>query len=145
MPDADETADPAVVLIYHPRMLRRSPLLLAIALLGCGGAPPEPSATPPPPVQPEDDLEPEKDPETVIDVIAAKPTEILLDGKPIGTTPINGFKVTPGTHEVTFVDPARGNRTMMVTLQEGEGKVVQSDPVPPIIEDKSEGEKKDKE
>jgi hypothetical protein len=115
-------------------------------LLGCGGSPAEPPETPlSPPPQPVDDLDPEKEPETVIDVLAAKPTEILLDGKPIGTTPISGYKVTPGTHEVTFIDPARGNRTMIVSLEPGEGRVVQSDPVPSIIEDKSEDEKKEKE
>ena len=41
-------------------------------------------------------------------IIAANETEILLDGKPIGKTPLNGYKVAPGSHDVTFVDEKTG-------------------------------------
>lgn len=118
-------------------MIRLVALLVTVALAGCGGAaPPEPPpVTPKPaPAAPEPEPEPPLDDTPMLDVISAKPTEILLDGKPIGTTPISGHKVSPGTHEVTFVDREHGNRTMMVTLEPGDAKTVQSDPVPAAIE-----------
>lgn len=126
-------------------MLRLRTVLLVAALAGCGGAPTEPPAlAPPPPKVTAPELEEEAaTPDTTIDVLAAKPTEILLDGKPIGSTPIDDHKVSPGRHEVTFVDPDHGNRTMMVDVQEGDNQTVQSDPVPGIIES-SGGDEKDK-
>lgn len=116
-----------------PRLLPR--LLLAATLAACG-PPAEPPAVPTAPaVQPsEPDPGPEAEHGAFIDVIAAQPTEILLDGKPIGSTPISGHKVSPGAHEVTFIDEARGNRTMMVTVEQGEAKTVQSDVAPSAVE-----------
>ncbi|WP_437311812.1 PEGA domain-containing protein [Sorangium sp. So ce388] len=130
-------------------MLRISALLATLALAGCGGAPkPPPEPPPPAPVaaQPEPEPEPPLDDAPMLDVTSAQPTDVLLDGKPIGTTPITGRKVPPGTHEVTFVDPERGNRTMMVTLEPGDAKTVQSDPPPSIQESgggDAKGDKKD--
>lgn len=128
----------------HP--LRFPILLLALSLTGCGGAPKEPATEPTAPMpaappEPED-LEPETDDSAMIEVIAGKPTEILVDGKPIGTTPISGHKVAPGLHEVTFVDEAHGNRTMMVDVGPGDAKTVQSDPAPSAVEMGDKGEKK---
>jgi len=119
-------------------------LLLGLLLAACGGPPVEPPAVPAAPaVQPsEPDPGAEADHSAIIDVIAAQPTEILLDGKPIGATPISGHKVSPGSHEVTFIDEARGNRTMMVTVEEGEAKTVQSDVAPSAVE--MGGQDKDK-
>ncbi|MCC6559374.1 MAG: PEGA domain-containing protein [Polyangiaceae bacterium] len=112
--------------------------LLAAALGGCGGAQKEPVEPAPAPAAPAGDSAPEPEGEVdtsgLLDVIAGQPTEILIDGKPVGTTPISGHKVAPGSHEVTFVDAARGNRTMMVTVEAGEAKTVQSDAPPPVIE-----------
>ncbi|WP_437978805.1 PEGA domain-containing protein [Sorangium sp. So ce295] len=118
-------------------MLRTSTFLVTLAIAGCGGAPkppPEPPRPAPIAAEPESEPEPPLDDAPMLDVIAAQPTEILLDGKPIGTTPISGRKVAPGSHEVTFVDPERGNRTMMVTLEPGDAKTVQSDPPPSLVE-----------
>ena len=125
-------------------MLRRPSFLIAAALLiGCASRPPEPPAVAPAPAAPAAS-EPEPEVDTTIEVLSGAPTEILLDGKPIGTTPIARHKVTPGTHEVTFVDPARGNRTMMVTVDEGDAKTVKSDPPPSIIESAPADEEKKK-
>ncbi|WP_437932310.1 PEGA domain-containing protein [Sorangium sp. So ce291] len=130
-------------------MLRIAALLATLALAGCGGAPkppPEPPQPAPVASQPEPEPEPPLDDAPMLDVTSAQSTEILLDGKPIGTTPITGRKVPPGTHEVTFVDPERGNRTMMVKLEPGDAKTVQSDPPPSIQETgggDAKGEKKD--
>ncbi|WP_437683392.1 PEGA domain-containing protein [Sorangium sp. So ce131] len=119
-------------------MSRLTALFLVIALPGCGGAAREPEPVDPKPApvatQPEPEPEAPLDDAPMLDVTSAQPTEILLDGKPIGTTPITGRKVAPGLHEVTFVDPERGNRTMMVTLEPGDAKTVQSDPPPSIVE-----------
>lgn len=123
-------------------MLRRLSFLIAAALLGCASTPPEPPVAPTPAAPAVDEPEPETKADTTLEVLAGAPTEILLDGKPIGTTPISGYKVTPGTHEVTFVDPQRGNRTMMVTAEEGNTTTVKSDPPPSIIE--SAPDEKDK-
>ncbi|AUX43372.1 protein phosphatase [Sorangium cellulosum] len=134
-------------------MSRLTALFLVIALPGCGGAAREPEPVDPKPApvatQPEPEPEPPLDDAPMLDVTSAQPTEVLLDGKPIGTTPITGRKVAPGSHEVTFVDPERGNRTMMVTLEPGDAKTVQSDPPPSIVEmgggDKDKDKDKDKE
>lgn len=109
-------------------------LVLAATLAACG-SPQEPPAAPAvPDGQPSDgDPEPEADSSATLDVIAGQPTEILLDGKPIGATPISRRKVAPGSHEVTFVDATRGNRTMVVTVEAGEAKTVQSDTPPSVV------------
>jgi hypothetical protein len=132
---------PAVSLLRGPGILGP---LLAAALAACGSAPPPaPDVAPRPSAQPS---EPEPDAEaeqaSTLNVIAGSPTEILLDGKPIGTTPISGHKVAPGSHEVTFIDEARGNRTMMVTVEPGDAKTVQSDVVPPAVDMGNEEKKK---
>jgi hypothetical protein len=77
----------------------------------------------------------------LLDVLADRETEILLDGKKIGTTPISAHKVTPGTHDVTFVDERNGNRTMTVTIAAGEAKTVKSD-LPPQLQEQGSGGKK---
>ena len=66
-----------------------------------------------------------------LDVLATPDTKVLIDGRLTGITPLKGLRVTPGQHDVTFVDET-GNRTMTVSLQPGEGKTVKSDrpPVP---------------
>jgi hypothetical protein len=115
-------------------------LVFAFALLtaACGGSQTDvQTSTGAPP--PSDTTEGEEGNEAtedaaLLDVIADQETEILLDGKKIGTTPISAYKVTPGTHDVTFVDERNGNRTMTVTIGAGEAKTVKSD-LPPRIQE----------
>ncbi len=71
-----------------------------------------------------------------LDIQSEPSTEVLLDGKPIGKTPLMGVKVTPGAHDVTFVDESEGNRTMGVTVQPGDRQTVKLDRVPQIREQK---------
>ena len=104
--------------------------LALVFLAACSGSQPEAPAVRPIAPQPLEDLEPKSDDSALLDILAGKPTEILLDGKPIGTTPIQGHKVSPGSHDVTFIDEASGNRTMGVDVGPGEAKTVQSDPMP---------------
>ncbi len=50
----------------------------------------------------------ETDDSGMLDINALPPTKVRVDGKPAGTTPVTGFKVPPGNHDVTFVDDQGG-------------------------------------
>jgi hypothetical protein len=52
------------------------------------------------------------------------PSAVLLDGKPMGLTPLNGVQVTPGKHMVTFVHPERGRQTASADVAAGEKRAV---------------------
>src|SRR5262245_18800185 len=111
-------------------------IVLALGVLGlsgCGGSS-EPAQTPgnAPPASP-DDPDPGTDDAALLDILSANPTEIKLDGKVIGKTPINGYKVRPGHHEVVFMlseEPV----TMPVDVGAGQLQTVKYDPAPPIHE-----------
>ena len=64
---------------------------------------------------------------STVDIFCNPPTPVLVDGKPAGTTPISAFKVSPGSHEVTFLDDETGHRTLQVSVGEGAGTSVTSD------------------
>jgi hypothetical protein len=68
----------------------------------------------------------------MLDVLATPATKVLIDGRPLGITPLKGLRVAPGKHDVTFVDET-GSRTMTVSLEPGEGKTVKSDRPPTPI------------
>ncbi|APR76381.1 Hypothetical protein A7982_01728 [Minicystis rosea] len=121
-------------------MIDRGRLLLIAALLpaaaisagvvACGGAAadaqgavPLATATPDPP---------EREEPATLDVLATPEVDVKIDGKPVGKTPIKGYKVPPGSHDVTFVDDT-GPRTMTVNVESGEGKTVISDRPPTAI------------
>jgi hypothetical protein len=116
---------------HLPLALRCLPLLaaaLALGAISCGGAQDGQTSTPgtgsP---KPEADDPPQKQDDTAtIDAYCTPAGEVLIDGKPAGKAPLKGFKVAPGSHDVTCVDET-GNRTMGVTLEPGEGKSVISD------------------
>ncbi|UQA56400.1 PEGA domain-containing protein [Polyangium aurulentum] len=126
--------------------LKRSTVALS-TILGClvcvgvgcgGGSQTEPAANTPPPI-PTTESEgfggaEVSDDSGTLDILSDRPTEVLLDGKPIGKTPITNYKAMPGPHDVTFVDEAGGNRTMSVTLNAGDHQTVKSDPAPAIKE-----------
>ena len=103
--------------------------LVVVGVAACGGADAQTTA---PKVAATADDPPEKptDDSATIDAYCNPPTPILIDGKPAGTSPVTGFKVKPGSHDVTFVDELTGNRTMTVVLEPGDGKVVTSDRPP---------------
>jgi hypothetical protein len=123
-----------------------SALLAACLIVGaCGGSQTEAqTATPPPSSEvAEEDPAQANDDSAMLDIIAANETEILLDGKPIGKTPLSGYKVTPGRHDVTFVDDKNGNRTMSINVGPNEAQTVKSDASPQIQENaQPEDEKK---
>jgi hypothetical protein len=114
--------------------------LAAIALLcaglGCGAkkgdlppidTPTNPTGTEEPP--PQADM-----------ILSAPPTQILVDGKAVGTSPVTVGKLKPGTHDVTFVDEENGNVTLPVTLAEGEFRDVVLN-LPPKATDVQSGKK----
>ncbi len=49
-------------------------------------------------------------------------SKVILDGKPLGETPKVGIKVAPGVHQVTFVHPSLGRKTISVNVAAGETK-----------------------
>jgi hypothetical protein len=119
--------DPRHVLPLRSLRALGAALLLA-GVPACGGTDVQPAT---PKAAPADDP-PEKaaDDTATIDAYCNPPSEILVDGKPAGTSPLKNFKVKPGSHDVTFVDEVTGNRTMTVVLEPGDGKVVTSDRPP---------------
>ena len=44
-------------------------------------------------------------------------THVLLDGKPIGSTPIAGLGVAPGSHRVTFIRGTRDLKTITINVK----------------------------
>jgi hypothetical protein len=94
---------------------------LVLCLSACGGGAPKE------PVTPDNSAEsapPESDTSATLDVYCTPTGEVRLDGKSIGESPISGYKVPPGPHDVTCVDPSAGPSTMSVTLEPGEGRSV---------------------
>jgi hypothetical protein len=104
-------------------------VLLAATLSGCGGTSSEP-ATPSTGDEPPSAAAEADENGATLDILSPDPASVLLDGKPIGKTPINRLAVAPGSHDVTFVDEARGNRTMVITVQPGEAATVKADAPP---------------
>ncbi|MRG90675.1 PEGA domain-containing protein [Polyangium spumosum] len=108
--------------------------------LGCGGAAeggagPETAAVKPAPP----DEDPGQGEEVVedsgtLDILSDPPQEVLLDGEPIGKTPLTNYRVKMGSHDVTFLDPAEGNRTMTVNVSPGDHQTVKLDHAPKIRE-----------
>jgi hypothetical protein len=133
-PSAQRLASPASMpsMSFTARSQRAA--LALVFLAACSGSQPDTPAVTPTSSPPVEDPEPTTDTSSFLDILAGQPTEILLDGKPIGTTPIQGYKVSPGSHDVTFIDEANGNRTMGVEVGPGDSKTVQSDPMPPANE-----------
>jgi serine/threonine-protein kinase len=44
-------------------------------------------------------------------------THVLLDGKPIGSTPLIGVSVGPGSHRVTFIRGPRDLKTITINVK----------------------------
>lgn len=51
-------------------------------------------------------------------------SNVVLDGRPVGSTPLMGLSVKPGTHTVTFVHPELGRKTSVVTTEAGQRQAV---------------------
>ena len=99
---------------------------LALSALACGASN-EPAPQAPAPTVTAPPEEPQAAEYATLDILCDPPTNILLDGKLIGKSPLTAHKVAPGKYDVTFADEETGNRTMTVEVGPGEGKTVQSD------------------
>jgi hypothetical protein len=55
---------------------------------------------------------------------AIPPARVVVDGRPVGMTPIAGVLVTPGVHVVLFIHADRGRKVVTVRVREGEKKQV---------------------
>jgi hypothetical protein len=96
-------------------------MILSVCLAACGGSAPKEPATP----APAEAEEPQGDTSATLDVFCTpSASEVRVDGKPIGESPISKYKVPPGPHDVTCVDPKTGPSTMAVTLEPGEVRSV---------------------
>lgn len=51
-------------------------------------------------------------------------SNVVLDGRPVGSTPLLGVQVSPGPHSVTFVHPELGRRSATIEVGLGERKAV---------------------
>ncbi len=49
-------------------------------------------------------------------------SKVILDGKPLGSTPKVGVSVSAGSHTVTFIHPELGKETRTVVVKNGETK-----------------------
>jgi hypothetical protein len=124
-----------------------APLFAAVLLspiAACAGGSSEPATPPVPTATPDEPPEKKTDDTATLDVYGNPPTKVLVDGKPAGTTPIQGFKLAPGSHDVTWADDVTGNRTMSVKLEPGEGKVMTSDRPPSAMQKPEKAEEPEK-
>jgi hypothetical protein len=47
-------------------------------------------------------------------------SNVIIDGKPMGSTPRMGLTVPAGTHTVVFVHPEHGRKVVTVTVAPGQ-------------------------
>ncbi len=94
---------------------------LLCASLGCGkkGDLP-PAENPSTSATTEEGPQPKADMSCGMKVFSSPPTQILVDGKAVGTSPVTVDHLKPGVHDVTFVDEDNGNVTLQVTRAEGQ-------------------------
>jgi serine/threonine-protein kinase len=95
-------------------------------------APPAPPAPAPPPaggVAGSQSPEPKAPPSTpapvgegTLHINSIPISKVLLDGKPLGNTPKVSVTVPAGTHQVTFIHPEMGKKTITVIVKPGETK-----------------------
>lgn len=58
----------------------------------------------------------------ILNINSIPVSKVILDGKPIGSTPKVGISVPIGTRTVVFIHPDKGKKTVSVTLKAGETK-----------------------
>lgn len=49
---------------------------------------------------------------------------VLLDGRPVGRTPLSGLSVSAGAHSIVFIHPEKGRKAASVTVVAGQSKGV---------------------
>ena len=59
----------------------------------------------------------------MLNLSSTPPSNVLLDGKPLGSTPLSGVEVTPGPHRVIFISGSE-RKPKSVTAVAGKTKSV---------------------
>jgi hypothetical protein len=54
-----------------------------------------------------------------LNLSSTPPSNVVLDGKPLGVTPRAGIKVKPGAHSVVFIHPKLGRKTARANVKPG--------------------------
>ena len=57
-----------------------------------------------------------------LNINSIPPSNCILDGRPLGSTPKSGLSVSAGTHNVVFIHPDMGRKSASVTVGAGETK-----------------------
>jgi serine/threonine-protein kinase len=83
---------------------------------------PGPAPTPTPPVTVKVEAPPPASGTGTLNMNSIPVSRVLLDGKPLGSTPRMGVSVSAGSHTVTFIHPDQGKKTVSVTVKAGETK-----------------------
>ncbi|MBW2523021.1 MAG: hypothetical protein JRI23_02540 [Deltaproteobacteria bacterium] len=52
------------------------------------------------------------------------PSQVMVDGRSVGNTPVGDVQVAPGQHTVIFIHPEKGRKARSVAVKPGETKVV---------------------
>lgn len=52
------------------------------------------------------------------------PSAIVIDGRPIGSTPKANVHLSPGSHNVTFIHPELGKRKLLVLVESGKSQTL---------------------
>jgi len=55
---------------------------------------------------------------------AIPPSNVVLDGRPLGQTPRTGISVPPGSHTIVFVNAEHGRKTKTITVEAGKSATV---------------------
>ena len=85
-------------------------------------APPQPKAAPAPDPTPDPPAAVAAGGDSFLDINSIPVSNVLLDGKPIGSTPKLHVQVVPGPHTVTFIHSEHGRKTVQVNVSAGETK-----------------------
>ena len=56
----------------------------------------------------------------ISDVLFTGITGVIIDGRPHGTAPVTGVKVSPGSHTVVFMHKEYGTKSRTVTVAAGQ-------------------------
>jgi serine/threonine-protein kinase len=116
---ADGNPEPTIVIELQPETAAAPP----VAPTGPVG--PGPAVPPKDPGKAPPDKDPGKEAATgqgTLNINSIPVSKVLLDGRPIGSTPKLGVSVSPGTHSVTFVKDGE-RKSVSVTVKAGETKV----------------------
>lgn len=54
-----------------------------------------------------------------LNINAIPAANVILDGRPLGSTPKSGLSVSPGEHTIVFVHPEHGRKVKTVTVEAG--------------------------